>query len=89
MLSLFAAGYGAAAGLLVPRPAYRLAVPAEEPWRTACPAGHPLTGPARGWIGPAGCTPCAAPGAAEPADAAAPSDAAAPKAMAASRMAPS
>lgn len=64
MLSLFAAGHGAAAGLLVPRPAYRLAVPAEEPWRTACPAGHPINGPGRGWIGPARCTPCAARGAA-------------------------
>ncbi|MCM2576284.1 prepilin peptidase [Streptomyces meridianus] len=58
MLSLFAAGYGVVAGLLVSRPAYRLAVPADEPWRTACPAGHPLTGPARGWLGPARCAPC-------------------------------
>ncbi|MEU7517489.1 prepilin peptidase, partial [Streptomyces sp. NPDC042898] len=34
-----AALWGLAAGLLVPRAAYRLAVPAEEPWRDRCPAG--------------------------------------------------
>ncbi|WP_443098659.1 prepilin peptidase [Streptomyces pacificus] len=27
-------------------------------WRSACPAGHPLTGPARGWLGPARCPRC-------------------------------
>ncbi|MFJ3087493.1 A24 family peptidase [Streptomyces sp. NPDC086838] len=41
-----AALWGAATGLLVPRAAYRFAVPPGEPWRTDCPAGHPLTGPA-------------------------------------------
>nr|WP_202474277.1 A24 family peptidase [Streptomyces sp. SID5466] len=60
MLAL-AAVWGAATGLLIPRAAYRFAVEPEEPWRTACPAGHPLTGPAGGWLGPARCGPCAAP----------------------------
>ncbi|BFP52547.1 prepilin peptidase [Streptomyces griseus] len=57
-----AAVWGAVTGLLIPRAAYRFAVEPEEPWRTACPAGHPLTGPVRGWLGPARCAPCAAPG---------------------------
>ncbi|PRH76279.1 prepilin peptidase, partial [Streptomyces solincola] len=26
-----------------------------QPWRTACPAGHPLTGPAAGWLGATRC----------------------------------
>ncbi|WP_432065168.1 prepilin peptidase [Streptomyces sp. C10-9-1] len=51
--------WGAAAGTLVPRAAYRLSVRPEEPWRDTCPAGHPLTGPAGGWLGPARCVPCA------------------------------
>ncbi|MBT2489158.1 prepilin peptidase [Streptomyces sp. ISL-96] len=55
-----AALWGAAAGLLVPRAAYRLAVEPEEEWRAACPAGHPVTGPARGWVGIARCAECAA-----------------------------
>ncbi|MET9518669.1 prepilin peptidase [Streptomyces sp. NPDC002994] len=55
-----AALWGAAAGLLVPRAAYRLAVEPEEGWRAACPAGHPFTGPACGWLGIARCTECAA-----------------------------
>ncbi|SCF88914.1 A24 family peptidase [Streptomyces sp. Cmuel-A718b] len=59
VLLALAAVWGAATGLLIPRAAYRFAVEPEEPWRTACPAGHPLTGPARGWLGPARCTPCA------------------------------
>ncbi|MFJ8862730.1 prepilin peptidase [Streptomyces sp. NPDC102451] len=54
-----AALWGAAAGLLLPRAAYRFSVEPEEPWRDACPAGHALTGPARGWLGPARCTVCA------------------------------
>ncbi|MGW3333360.1 prepilin peptidase [Streptomyces rubiginosohelvolus] len=62
VLLALAAVWGAATGLLIPRAAYRFAVDPEEPWRTACPAGHPLTGPARGWLGPARCAPCAAPG---------------------------
>ncbi|MFB7971541.1 prepilin peptidase [Streptomyces rubiginosohelvolus] len=65
-LLALAAVWGAATGLLIPRAAYRFAVEPEEPWRTACPAGHPLTGPARGWLGPARCAPCAAPAARVP-----------------------
>ncbi|GGP35238.1 prepilin peptidase [Streptomyces sindenensis] len=60
VLLALAAVWGAATGLLIPRAAYRFAVEPEEPWRTACPAGHLLTGPARGWLGPARCAPCAA-----------------------------
>jgi leader peptidase (prepilin peptidase)/N-methyltransferase len=55
-----AAVWGSAVGLLLPRAAYRLAVPAEEPWAAACPAGHPLPAGPRGWLGPAGCTACPA-----------------------------
>ncbi|MEU5328216.1 prepilin peptidase [Streptomyces parvus] len=61
VLLALAAVWGAATGLLIPRAAYRFAVEPEEPWRTACPAGHPLTGPVRGWLGPARCGPCSAP----------------------------
>ncbi|MFI0774859.1 prepilin peptidase [Streptomyces sp. NPDC021212] len=60
LLIALAAAYGAAAGLLVPRPLYRLAVDAGEPWRAECPRGHALTGPARGWLGPARCPRCEA-----------------------------
>ncbi|MGX1880971.1 prepilin peptidase [Streptomyces sp. NPDC055287] len=59
-LIVAAALWGAAAGLLVPRAAYRLAVEPEEAWRSACPAGHPFTGPARGWLGTGRCAGCAA-----------------------------
>jgi leader peptidase (prepilin peptidase)/N-methyltransferase len=62
VLLAVAAVWGAVTGLLIPRAAYRFSVDPEEPWRTACPAGHPLTGPVRGWLGPARCAPCAAPG---------------------------
>jgi leader peptidase (prepilin peptidase) / N-methyltransferase len=55
-----AAVWGFASGLLVPRAAYRLAVPPGEPWAAACPAGHPIRGPVRGWLGPARCPECAA-----------------------------
>ncbi|WP_030265389.1 prepilin peptidase [Streptomyces violens] len=55
LLIALAAVYGAAAGLLVPRAAYRLAVEPEEARRTACPQGHPITGVARGWLGRARC----------------------------------
>ncbi|MFI7383289.1 prepilin peptidase [Streptomyces sp. NPDC049813] len=48
-LALLAAVWGAAAGLLLPRPAYRLSVEPDEPWRAADPAGRPI----RGWLGPA------------------------------------
>ncbi len=47
--------WGAAAGALSPRAAYRFSVPPDEPWRRYCPAGHPV----RGWVGPAPCAPCA------------------------------
>ncbi|MFF8433307.1 prepilin peptidase [Streptomyces bacillaris] len=53
-----AAVWGGATGWLIPRAAYRFAVQPEEPWRTACPAGHPFTGPFGGWLGPARCAPC-------------------------------
>ncbi|MFC8623937.1 prepilin peptidase [Streptomyces anulatus] len=59
-LLALAAVWGAVTGLLIPRAAYRFAVEPEEPWRTACPAGHPCTGPVRGWLGPARCALCAA-----------------------------
>ncbi|MFF7650227.1 prepilin peptidase [Streptomyces sp. NPDC007983] len=58
LLIALAAAYGAAAGMLVPRPLYRLAVEPEEPWRADCPRGHALTGPAHGWLGPARCPRC-------------------------------
>ncbi|MEU6983062.1 prepilin peptidase [Streptomyces sp. NPDC046324] len=58
-----AALWGAAAGLLVPRAAFRLSVEPEEPWRDSCEAGHELAGPARGWLGAPVCAACAtAPG---------------------------
>ncbi|MFH8349213.1 prepilin peptidase [Streptomyces sp. NPDC018045] len=58
MLMVLAAGYGAAAGLLVPRPAYRLTVEPEEDWRAHCPCGQPVAGPARGWVGLGRCRAC-------------------------------
>jgi len=45
-----------ARGLLIPRAAYRLSVPPEQPWRTASPAGHPPDGIGDGWLGRARCT---------------------------------
>ncbi|WP_267243166.1 prepilin peptidase [Streptomyces sp. PR69] len=53
-----AASWGALAGALVPRAAYRLSVEPGEGWRDGCPAGHPYTGPAGGWIGGPGCGSC-------------------------------
>ncbi|MER7729870.1 A24 family peptidase [Streptomyces erythrochromogenes] len=50
---VLAAGYGVAAGLLLPRAAYRLSVDPGDPWRENCPQGHRL----RGWLGPARCRP--------------------------------
>ncbi|MDJ0464400.1 prepilin peptidase [Streptomyces sp. H27-C3] len=47
--------WGAAAGLLIPRAGYRFSVEPETPWRTDCPDGHPITGPAGGWLGRARC----------------------------------
>lgn len=49
-----AAVWGTASGLLLARAAFRLAVPATEPWAALCPAGHPLGG----WLGPARCGSC-------------------------------
>ncbi|BFO14321.1 hypothetical protein SHKM778_07090 [Streptomyces sp. KM77-8] len=49
--------WGASAGRVLPRAAYRFSVPAGEEWRTACPAGHPVGG----WLGPARCRACAGP----------------------------
>lgn len=63
---VLAAGYGAAAGLLLPRAAYRLSVEPGDPWQERCPLGHPL----RGWLGPARCRPSrAAPAGPRPAHA--------------------
>lgn len=59
MLMGVAALWGAATGLLVPRAAYRFSVRPGEPRRDACPAGHPLTGPARAWLGTTRCATCA------------------------------
>ncbi|MFJ5640639.1 prepilin peptidase [Streptomyces sp. NPDC093223] len=56
-----AALWGAASGTLLPRAAYRFSAPAGEPWRTACPADHPLGG----WLGRARCAACATTGAAQ------------------------
>jgi leader peptidase (prepilin peptidase)/N-methyltransferase len=46
-----AALWGAAAGLLLPRAAYRLSVEPGRPWRDRCPDGHPIGG----WVGSARC----------------------------------
>ncbi|MFC9908099.1 prepilin peptidase [Streptomyces sp. NPDC059862] len=51
-----AAVWGAAAGVLLPRAAYRFSVPSEEDWRERCPGGHAI----RGWIGWARCAECTA-----------------------------
>ncbi|WP_461297260.1 prepilin peptidase [Streptomyces harbinensis] len=59
LLILAAAGYGALIGPLLTRPRYRLTVEPEEPWRSACPAGHPLPPPWQGgWLGTARCAAC-------------------------------
>lgn len=49
LLVVLAAGLGAATGVLIPRPAYRLSVPPGTPWQGRSPAGAPI----RGWLGPA------------------------------------
>ncbi|MEU1460008.1 A24 family peptidase [Streptomyces sp. NPDC005727] len=54
-LVLAAALWGAVAGALLPRAAYRFAVPAGEPWRERCGRGHPI----RGWLGRTRCGRCA------------------------------
>ncbi|MER5434258.1 A24 family peptidase [Streptomyces sp. NPDC002588] len=61
VLIVLAALWGATAGALLPRAAYRFSVPVEEAdggWRMSCPTGHPV----RGWLGWARCRPCAASG---------------------------
>ncbi|MFF8034944.1 prepilin peptidase [Streptomyces sp. NPDC016626] len=57
VLIVSAALWGAAAGAVLPRAAYRFSAPSGEEWRTACPAGHPVGG----WLGRARCGPCAGP----------------------------
>ncbi|QXE34941.1 A24 family peptidase [Streptomyces sp. GMY02] len=52
--------WGGTTGLLLPRAVYRLSVAPEESWRADCPAGHPITGPARGWLGGTRCASCEA-----------------------------
>ncbi|MEU6576094.1 A24 family peptidase [Streptomyces sp. NPDC046805] len=52
-----AALWGAVAGALLPRAAYRFSVPSGEPWRDACPGGHPVPG----WIGRGWCGRCPEP----------------------------
>lgn len=59
-LTVAAAVWGATVGVLLPRAAYRLSVEPEETWRDACPAGHPIRGLARGWLGRARCGSCGA-----------------------------
>ncbi|MEV6838093.1 A24 family peptidase [Streptomyces sp. NPDC051133] len=54
LLWAVAALWGAAAGVLLPRAAFRFAVPEGEEWRDRCPRGHAL----RGWLGPARCGRC-------------------------------
>jgi Type II secretory pathway, prepilin signal peptidase PulO and related peptidases len=44
--------WGSAAGLLVPRPAYRFAVEPDEPWRDRCPRGCRSPGPRAGGSAP-------------------------------------
>ncbi|MEU8960903.1 A24 family peptidase [Streptomyces sp. NPDC048491] len=53
-LTLVAAAWGAGAGFLLARPRYRLSVEPGEPWRDACPAGHPIGG----WAGSGRCRDC-------------------------------
>ncbi|MGW2415209.1 prepilin peptidase [Streptomyces tubercidicus] len=60
MLMVLAAAYGAAAGLLLPRPVHRMAVEPEEEWRAVCPGGHAIAGPGRGWLGRGHCPECGA-----------------------------
>ncbi|MEU5509728.1 prepilin peptidase [Streptomyces fungicidicus] len=53
-----AAAWGAVAGSLLPRAAYRFSAPAGEAWHTECPGGHPVGG----WLGRARCAECVPPG---------------------------
>jgi leader peptidase (prepilin peptidase)/N-methyltransferase len=52
---LVAALWGAAAGALLPRAAYRFSAPSGEAWRDRCPRQHEV----RGWLGRARCGRCA------------------------------
>jgi leader peptidase (prepilin peptidase) / N-methyltransferase len=54
LLVVVAALWGAVAGALLPRAAYRFSVPPEERWRESCPGGHPVAG----WMGRARCVRC-------------------------------
>ncbi|MGW0614421.1 prepilin peptidase [Streptomyces sp. NPDC002788] len=54
LLAAVAALWGAAAGALLPRAAYRFSAPSGEPWREQCPGGHAV----RGWLGRASCPRC-------------------------------
>ncbi|MEV8534495.1 A24 family peptidase [Streptomyces sp. NPDC051211] len=54
LVIVLAAVYGVAAGLMLPRAAYRLSVEPGEPWQGRCPRGHPIGG----WLGPARCGAC-------------------------------
>ncbi|MGK5533371.1 prepilin peptidase [Streptomyces sp. URMC 129] len=58
LLIAAAMGYGALTGPLLVRPGYRLAVDPDQPWRSACPAGHPLAARPRGWLGTGRCARC-------------------------------
>lgn len=49
-----AAVWGTVAGLALPRPAYRLSVGPDDPWRARCPADRPYPPGWRGWWGPVG-----------------------------------
>jgi leader peptidase (prepilin peptidase)/N-methyltransferase len=53
---VFGAAVGLVCGWFLPGPVYRLAVPFEEPQRSACPNGHPLGH----WFAPARCRVCGA-----------------------------
>ncbi|MBX9396188.1 A24 family peptidase [Streptomyces sp. TRM72054] len=54
LLVAAALGWGAVAGALLPRAAYRFSAPPDEAWRDRCPRGHPI----RGWVGRARCGEC-------------------------------
>ncbi|KMO99111.1 prepilin peptidase [Streptomyces roseus] len=51
VITAAAVAYGVAAGLLLPRAAYRLSVAPDAPWRDRCPEGHPIPG----WLGLSRC----------------------------------
>ncbi|MFF7383639.1 prepilin peptidase [Streptomyces griseoluteus] len=54
LLSALAALWGALAGALLPRAAYRFTTPQGTPWRTTCEADHVLPG----WLGTTPCPGC-------------------------------